>query len=104
MSKKYVVVEQEDRSSWWIILVAAFLVAYAKFMLTLAIIITVAIAITWLVPQYIKWRKSRLEVKKVVEINALMDAPTKLITEGMSVWGDPEHYLDDFDDGLRSWV
>jgi len=30
MSKQYVITEKKDHSSWWIILVAAFLVAYGE--------------------------------------------------------------------------
>jgi uncharacterized membrane protein len=99
MSKRYVIEEQKDRSGWWIILVAGFLLAYG-YAILIAAIITALIALAIL--GWVLYRR-RQQAKQVEETRAYMDAPTKLITEGMRVWGDPEHYLD-HNDGMREWV
>jgi hypothetical protein len=100
VSKKYVITEQKDHSGWWVILVAAFLVAYGKEILAIAVI-TGAIYLAY---RLWKWDNSRQRVKQVEEIPAWQDAPTRLLTEGMRVWGDPEHYLNDHNDGMREWA
>lgn len=100
MSKKYVITEEKDHSGWWIILVAAVLVAYGHVIL----IAGISIGIAWLGYQLWKWYKPRRKAKQVEEANAWVYAPTQLITEGVRVWGDPEHYLDDYDDGMREWA
>ena len=100
MSKQYVITEKKDHSSWWIILVAAFLVAYGE-----AIMIGALIAgVCYLGFQIWKWYQSRRQAKQVEEQDAWIDAPTKLITEGMYVWGNPEHYINDYNDGMREWA
>jgi hypothetical protein len=99
MSKKYVITEQKDHSGWWIILIAAFLVAYGYVILAFVI----AVGVSWLGYQLWKWYKPRRKVRQVEESNYYLDAPTQLITEGMRVWGDPEHYLDNYNDGMRDW-
>ena len=99
MSKKYVIKEEKDSSGWWTILVAAILVAYGYVILWIAISVGVAL----LGYQLWKWYKPRRKVKRV-EQSYYVDPPTRLITEGMRVWGDPEHYIDDYNDGMREWA
>ena len=95
----YVVEQRKDRSEWLIILAAAAMIAFWKYILLAAI----CMAVSWLlVHAYLKLRKIKFKVKAKKE-RAWMDAPTKIITEGLRVWGNPEHYLNDYDDGLRQW-
>lgn len=100
MSKRYVITEEKDHSGWWIILIAAFLVAYGYVILIAAILAGVALLgyLFW------KWYQPRRKIKQVEESNNYVDAPTRLLTEGMRVWGDPEHYLNNYNDGMREWV
>jgi hypothetical protein len=96
MSKRTYLVETKDRSDWWAVLVAAALFVFWKYIL-IAIAIAVAIAIIYIGHEYDRRRKI-----KAVPYEEEM--PTTLTTEGMRVWGNPEHYLDDYDDGLRDWA
>jgi hypothetical protein len=100
VSKRYVITEEKDHSGWWIILVAAFLVAYGKAILVGAI----TAGILFLAYQLFKWYRKHQAVQQVEEAYNYVDPPTKLITEGMYVWGNPEHYLDNYDDGMREWA
>jgi hypothetical protein len=99
MSKQYVITEQKDHSNWWIILVASIIVAYGTYILYGAI----AVVVCFIVYQLLKWDHSRKEAKRAEEAKAWMYDETKLITEGMPIWGCPEHYLDNYDDGMREW-
>jgi len=100
VSARYVIKEEKDHSGWWIILIAAFLVAYGY------IILIAAISAGILLLGYKLWQlhQSRRKIKQVEEENAYMYAQTQLITEGMRVWGNPEHYMDNFNDGMREWA
>jgi threonine/homoserine/homoserine lactone efflux protein len=98
VSKKYVIKEEKDHSDWWVILVAAFIVAYGY------VIITVATILGILYLAYLFWKWYQPRRKQVEETNNYFDPPTRLITEGMRVWGNPEHYLHDYEDGMREWV
>lgn len=104
MSKRYVITEEKDRSGWWIILIAAFLVAYGYVILWISIITGVLCGVVWLGYQWWKWYQPRRKARQVEESNAWMFEPTQLITEGIRVWGNPEHYLDNYDDGMGEWA
>ena len=95
----YVVDQRKDRSEWLVILAAGAMIVFWKYILLVAI----CMAVSWLLVQtYLKISEIKFE-RKVKQERAWMDAPTKLITEGLRVWGNPEHYLNDYDDGLRQW-
>jgi hypothetical protein len=99
VKRMYVIEEKKDRSGWWVILVAAFFVAYWNIVL----IIGISMLVAYLLVQCYRWNKTRQAQKKAEAANAWMDAPTQLLTEGMRVWGNPEHYVHDYDDGMRHW-
>lgn len=105
MSKEiYVIQKRKDRSEWLIILAAAAMIAFWKWILIAAITMAVFLCI---VKSYPYLKRIRFNKKANLLHNAKFDEieePTKLITEGMWVWGDPEHYLNDHDDGMRGWV
>lgn len=104
MSRKVYVVEQrKDRSGWLVTLAAAAMIAWWKYILIAALVVTFLVAIIWLTHKMAPGLKRIPAKKRVKKQRALMDAPTQLITEGMRVWGNPEHYLDNYDDGMRGW-
>jgi hypothetical protein len=110
MSKRIYIVETKDHSGWWAILAEGALLVFLKYVLILAIVA----ATIWLVVEYDKNKKAKEASKPCEEMMAGfraahadmlydMEAPTQLLTEGMRVWGDPEHYINDYDDGMRNW-
>jgi hypothetical protein len=95
----YVVEQRKDRSEWLVIFAAAALIAFWKWILVACIIL----ATSWFLVHGYHWLEEAKVQKRAKQARILMDAPTKLITEGMRVWGNPEHYLDNYDDGMREW-
>jgi hypothetical protein len=103
----YVLEQRKDRSEWWVVVGAATLIVTYKYILVAGIVLVT----TWLLYHgYQRLGNARVHNKvkyesdrRTKEARDLMDAPTQLITEGMRVWGNPEHYLDNYNDGMRDW-
>jgi hypothetical protein len=91
----YVVDQRKDRSEWWVILAAGAILALWKYIL----VVSVTLAAIWLLYKATLWVGAAKANKREHD---LMNAPTQLMTSGMRVWGNPEHYID-YDDGMRDW-
>ena len=63
MSKRVYLVEEKNKTSWWIIFPAAFLIVHWQVMFFLVL----GISLLWLALQYAKWASTHNDVKEIKE-------------------------------------